>query len=805
MKEQEAITCTHCSEPCNEEILRNDAEQPFCCTGCRTVYEILNDNALTDFYCIAEDAGTSQKNQGNLRYDFLDDEEIRQKLIQFEDGTQARVSFYLPSIHCTSCLWLLEKLPQIQPGILQSRVNYLRKEVAITFEPEHLSLRQLAELLRKLGYPPNITLESFENQEKQRPGHTRSKQYLYKLGVTGFCFGNIMLLSFPEYLGLSEPETTYREYFGYLNLLLSLPVFFYGASDYLRSAWAALRHGGVNIDVPISLGILSLFLRSAYEIVSQTGAGYLDSLASLIFLLLIGKWFQERTFEHISFERDYKSYFPVAVTRLEEDGTERSVPLNKLKLGDQIFVHNEEVIPADGILIHGEARLDYSFVTGEAKPVRQDIGSQLYAGGRQQGGRIQLKLTKEVSQSYLTDLWNAEAFTKKDTKSWDSLTDKIGKYFTFVILFIGLATLAYWFSISPEQAVMNFTAVLIIACPCALALNVPFTLGNALGLLAKKNFYLKNTQAIEQLAKINYIVFDKTGTLTQGDAAQCTFHGETLNPEERQALRALVGQSHHPLSRQIAAWLGEGDKAQSSAFREDTGQGITVKIADSVWKLGKKSYVLGEKAENKEEAKLVLKTTSFLSIDGELRGHFEFVQRFRPGLQGLIETLKTQYRMAMLSGDHEGERERMAELFGEGVPLHFQQSPQNKMDFIGKVQSQETQVLMLGDGLNDAGALQQARVGLAVADDVHQFSPACDGILQADSVERLASYLAYSKNLMKVLRVGFIFSLLYNVVGLSFAVQGLLAPVIAAILMPLSSVTVVGFGVLAGTWYARKV
>ncbi|MEM6299082.1 MAG: heavy metal translocating P-type ATPase metal-binding domain-containing protein [Bacteroidota bacterium] len=779
------LTCAHCGDPCPKDDTVWQEGTAFCCNGCKTVYELLHSCDLTDYYRIEETPGLSlRQSKAEARFTFLDHEEIQCQLLDFSDGTLAKVRFYLPQIHCASCVWLLEKLYRLNTAVMESSVNYLKKEVRITFYENEITLRELVTLLAQIGYEPVINLEA-TNQPKKTSHYQR---FYLQIGVAGFCFGNIMLFSFPEYLGIEEQDAFLRNIFGYLNWVLALPVLLFSARDYLNSAFQALRQGGVNIDVPVSLGILSIFGWSSYEIFVLDGGGYLDSLSALVFLLLCGKWFQQKTFDNISFERDYQSYFPLAVTRLHE-GEEESIPIAELSKGDRIRVHHQELIPADAVLISGKARIDYGFVTGESDPVRRQGSDLLYAGGRQTGETLELEVVKEVSQSYLTGLWQSDTFQKPKNELLETLTNRIGKSFTLIILLVASITAVYW-SVKADipTALQTFTAVLIIACPCALALNVPFTLGNVMRLWSRQNFYLKDTSVIERMARLSHLVFDKTGTLTSGGTAE--FIGKPLSESEIAWVRKLTASSVHPVSRQIQRSLTETEaKFSFLDFEEVTGEGVRAKIDGIEIRLGKASFVDANETETD-----LLETRAFLQIGDELQGYFILRQAFRKGTNSLLDDLKKVFSLSLLSGDHEGTRAQVEAVFGTENTVLLEQSPQEKMAYIQNLQAKGEKVLMLGDGLNDAGALKQSEVGIALAEDVHQFSPACSAILQADSLEKLPELLRFSRRAMRVVYVGFGISFLYNLVGLFFAVQGLLSPLIAAILMPLSSITVVFWG-----------
>ena len=772
--------CYHCGESCNDKPILL-IEKPFCCEGCKMVYEILNANDLCQFYDLEEKAGISLKGKKLEQYAYLEDEKIVGQLINFSNEKISKATLHIPQIHCASCIWLLENLYKLNDGILASKVNFLKKEVYITFSNTATTFRKIVELLASIGYDPAINLSDLDEPKKQAV----DKRFYYQLGIAGFAFGNIMLLSLPEYFGLTE--STFRAIFGYLNIVLILPVVFYSGRDYLTSAWQGLRQQHLNIDVPISLGILTLFSRSVFEILTHTGAGYLDSLAGLVFFLLIGKWFQQATYHQLSFERDYKSYFPIAATVIK-NGLETSVALSQLTIGDQIVLRHGELIPTDGILLKGTARIDYSFVTGESEPVRKIIGEKLFAGGRQTGGTIQLTVTKKIAQSYLTQLWNEDTFQKDSETTTSQLANKVGRYFTMVILTIAFATLAYWLPKDIPLAINAFTAVLIIACPCAVALSIPFTFGNALRLLGRAGFYLKNTNVIERLNEISSIVFDKTGTITNAAESQLNYNGATFSKVEELAIYALAKQSSHPISRQIAGFLlgnfplsSKLNVPEITDFKEIIGKGI-------------QGFSNGLFVEIGKAAGTLTQNGTAIKINGQQKGIFVSENSYRKGFPALILKWKAAYQLFLLSGDNDKERTTLQKwLVKEN--LYFNQSPKDKLQFIKGRQAFGDKVLMLGDGLNDAGALQQANVGIVISENTNNFTPACDAILSAQQFDRLPDFIRYAQQSLKVVYAAYGLAFIYNVIGLSFAVQGTLSPVIAAILMPLSSVTIVAFGV----------
>jgi Cu+-exporting ATPase len=778
-------SCYHCGEPCDEELIQL-GDKNFCCVGCKTVYELLSENQLDTFYRLEATPGKTLRTRPREDYAWLDEPAAIAKICDYQDEDHLKVTFHLPQIHCTSCIWLLEHLYRLDEGVLKSQVNFLAQEAYLQIDPQKITLRQLVELLSRIGYAPRLQMDKLTSTKEPVIDRT----FAYQLGVAGFAFGNIMLLSFPEYLGLKD--LAFQRWFGYLNIFLVLPVLLFSAKTYWQSAWQSLRQKQLNIDVPITLGIAVLFFRSVFEIIAELGPGYLDSLAGLVFFLLIGRWFQQRTYHHLSFERNYQSYFPIAVMRRQGEQW-ASITLDQLAIGDEIRITNGGLLPADGELLSGEARLDYSFVTGEADPVRRQPGAPLFAGGRQTGGEITVRLSKAVSQSYLTQLWNDEAFQKAYVPGSSQLLERVGKYFTPAVLLIAALTLAYWWPIDHRIALHAFTAVLIIACPCALALSVPFTLGNALRLLGKNEVYIKNTGVLESLYDVDTIVFDKTGTLTSGVGKEQLLFPNAISERNKSIIKSLASQSSHPVSRLLAALWPSTKRVEVADFQEIAGMGVQARVGNEPVALGSASFLEITTEEPGTWAK----------IGEDIVGPFVVKHQYRTGVEEILHDWAAKYDLYLLSGDNDAAREQM-EAFFPTDHLYFQQSPHDKLAFVKSLQAQGKKVLMIGDGLNDSGALQQSEVGMVVTEDVNNFTPACDIILGSNQFVNLRNIMHYGQRSIHLVYGAFVLAFIYNVVGLSFAVQGLLSPLIAAILMPLSSVTIAVVGVLGTNLFFAK-
>lgn len=766
--------CFHCGDEVIGKAILFD-EKSFCCNGCKSVYQLLKDNNLGTFYTLEQGAGAKPSASNQHKYAFLEVEAIRSKFIDFEDENTARVTLFLPQIHCSSCIYLLENLSKIEAQVLSCQVNFTKREATIVFH-KSMSLAALALLLDRIGYTPNFGNRN--ETEKQI-----DKQFMYKLGIAGFAFGSIMLWSFPEYLGIEGDNPEFRNFTAYLSLGVSVPVLFYSASDYFVSAFKALRYKSLNLDVPITIGIIALYLQSLFTIVTGGGPGYMDSFAGFIFFLLIGKWFQNKTYKSLSFERDYTSYFPVAATKIVA-GKEEIVEIEELQLRDHILIRNEEVIPCDSTLISESAKIDYSFVTGESNPVHMRKGDFIYAGGKLIGQRIELQVEKESNRSHLTQLWNDVKTDKKESSGF-KYQDKLSVYFLAIILVIASISGIGWAFVDPSRITHIVVAILIVACPCALALSAPFTYGNVMRLLGRRGLYLKNTSVIERINAVTDIVFDKTGTLTTGTTHRVDYQGDTFNKEELEAIYCLANSSTHPLSRAIVAHLRLQQIASSAPiddFSEHIGKGISGNIDGKTVLIGNAAFTNQSQVDANE-------TSTFVRI-GDKCGRFIFSSELRDGIAQLMKQLNT-YKIHVLSGDKDKDKVIMEQILPASSSILFEQTPRQKLDYIVSLKEQGKHVMMIGDGLNDAGALGISDVGIAVSEDVFRFTPSSDAIVEASKLSILHQLLSISKFSKTVLRFCLIFSLSYNVVGLSFAISGNLTPLVAAILMPLSSITVV--------------
>ncbi len=778
------LECSHCHQPVFNQVLSEDGLRAYCCYGCKVVDQLIQDNS--------ELIPRERLNSG--KYLFLDEPNIRTKLVDFEDGGYIRIALHLPQIHCSSCIYLLENLPEVESAIQEVKINFSRKEAYISFLSENLPLSQLAAMLDYVGYPPDF-------QTKLKGRKKAVNRLLIQLGVAGFFFGNTMLLALPEYLhGSLGSSDGLKGFFRILMMLFSIPVVVFSARDYFVNALKSLRAGSLSIDLPIALGICVLFIRSVFEVVTEIGAGYFDSLTGLVFLLLVGKWFQQKTYENFTFDRDYRSFIPLTANLLLVDGREKPVSIDDLESDDHIVVRQGEVLPADAVLESDFAEVDYSYITGESQALRKHQGEVVFAGARIQSGAVEFRVSDSVDRSYLSSLWNKGAFKSNNQKEGIGWTDRISQYFTPAILAIAIVSALAWSFIDGSKAANVFTAVLIVACPCALALAEPFASGTMMRWFGRSGLFLKNSEVLLRMENIDKIVFDKTGTLTQQQDVKVKWQGVELLGEDKIIIHEMARNAQHPLAKSLLSQLpleGSELNRKLKLFEEIPGEGLIADDGRNYWRIGRADFL--KIPTGKEQT-----TSVYVEKDGQILGFFAFYHQTREKVRRVLEDLHKDHNLALLSGDNESERQRFDDLIGDLAELRFNHSPHEKLEYLSEIQDNGERVMMIGDGLNDAGALQQSEVGISLCERNVNFFPASDALLTAEAFQKLPAYLKLSRMNRKVIHRAFGISFMYNALGLSFAVAGLLSPVVCAILMPVSSITVVVYTTITNKILATR-
>lgn len=773
----DADNCLHCGLPCDSHRIVENGNN-FCCSGCAAVYQLLNENNMCDYY--NDGKGLTPEPTDKGEFDYINESRTLEKFIVFSQSDAIQFKFIIPGMHCNSCIFLLERLERFNAGILSSRVDFFNKELLVTIKKDAVKLSEIIALLYHLGYKPDLTLSNDAGVKKS----TISVRAI-KIGIAGFCFGNIMMLSFPEYLGLSldAGSLVLKRWFDFISLGLSLPVLFYCASEFFESSYKAIRQRSLNIDLPIALAVVATFVRSLYELFVNHQSGYFDSMTGIVFLLLTGRYFQDLTYHSLTFDRDYKSYFPLSA-RLIKDGILKVVNIRQLQTHDQIELRNGELLPADAVLLSEYATVDYSFITGESIPVALKKGEKIYAGAKISGNTIQMELVASTDNSRLVKLWAVE----KDKEEADnSLTEKINYWFTLGLLVVGAFAFIYQYQINGlTEAFKSLTSVLIVACPCILLLATTFANGHLLRTLKGRGMFVKNKNTLSVLSNCDAIVFDKTGTLTDNKNFEID-NLTNLKSDELQSIGLLCHQSVHPYSAAISKLYYTSGEQQLSAYTDVVGKGLQGRIGQHTFKVGSAAFLGVEQPANLKHGVM------HVEMDGEYRGYFVLIHKIRPETNAVTESLKhAGYDLYLSSGDNELNKDINPLPFTRTL-IH--QTPEDKVELVKTLKSEGKTVCMTGDGLNDAPALKEADVAISVADNENAFFPACDVLVTAPALSSFPRLLQFIKASRWVIIISFAFSLVYNVIGLYYAITAQLSPLTAAILMPSSS-----FTMLIMTW-----
>lgn len=771
------------------------SDGPFCCSGCASVFTILQTRGFGGYYACRVPPGVSQRTRESRADDhfaILDEADTAREFLLSLSADQARAIFRVPGLHCASCVWLVEQLWRVVPGVAKSEVDLMRRTVRIDFDPAATSLRRIAEALTAIGYEPSLDPET----QAQRSGIRRT--LLLKIGLAGFAFGNVMIFSFPQYLSGKPVEAPFRQLFDSLNLALSVVVLLYSASDYFRGAWAALSRRGITLDVPVALGLAVMFVRSTADIAAGTGTGYFDSFTGLVFFLLIGKLFQEKAFDAIAFDRGVRSFLPL-YARVMRDGVLVTRPIQDIAPGDTVHVRPNEVVPADAWLLDDHAEVDQAFITGESEPIAVARGEMVRAGARIVGRGARLTAQRPASQSTLVELWAHPVLQRTKAHWLADVAARFGAWFTLIAVGLAVAgAVAWWPDVRLSLEVA--TAVLIIACPCALTLAAPITLGTAAGVLGRAGCYLKSPAVALDLSRINHVAFDKTGTLTATERTT-DIERDGLTPAEWHLIRSLASHSTHPVSRALAeAPTTAPSDLLVRSVTEVAGQGIAGRVGRHQVAIGRPEFVAAQAGVTRSTLPPAgdLLGWTLAAVDGRV-GRFRLTHATRPGVEGMLARLGRRFRLSLLSGDHARHADLWRGWFREPT---FDQSPADKLTAVKAAQDRGDHVLMVGDGLNDTGAFAAADVGMAVSDDTACLVPACDVVIQGHQLTSLPAFLTYARRARHVIVLCFLVSIAYNVLGLTLALRGDLTPLVTAILMPVSSLTIIGLSVGLMRWRA---
>lgn len=815
-----AVTCAHCGQPVPASLVRaaapgiDDAPQ-FCCSGCRQVHTLVREWGFDQYYRLVD------RQQGALEpakvsgrnFDDFDDVSVQEAATEPVGGDRRRTRLYLEGVHCSACVWLVEKLPTVLHGVDDVRLNYGAAVAEITWRPADTRLSTVARALDRLGYTPHVQ----QGSRLQDARRHEDRAALVRLGVAVACAMNLMFLSGALYAGEYQGMASrYETFFRWLSLLVATPVLTYSARPFFQTALAGLRAGVVHIDLPIAAAIAIASTASTWNVVAGHGHLWFDSLAMLVAALLGARQLQ-RSAQRAALERA-DSLRGVAFLEFarrldgqEADAAAIEVPLTALAPGDLVEIRSGEIVPVDGVVLTGRSSLDNAVLTGEAVPVPVATGEAVHAGATNLGARLVVRVDATGPRTRVGALLAVvqEALAQKPALL--QVTDLMARRFVMVLLAAAALTGAIVGAVhGPTAAFTRVVALLVVSCPCALGLAVPLALSVALLRAARAGIFIKNTDAFERLRHVGTVLLDKTGTLTEGRATVARWVGDDRT---RDLAMALEAESAHHVARAFQIVTTRPLRAVPVVrdVAETNGRGIAGTVDGHAVRVGTRAHVLGS-AEPPADLltaadACVIDGLSpvWVSVDGEARGVAGIGDRLRDDALRTVAALTARgLRVKILSGDHPSVVARVgAALRLPAGDVIGGLTPEAKRDAVAALVGRPEAggaVVMVGDGVNDAAALALADVGIAVHGGTGASLVAADIVLTRDGVAPILDILQGSRRLAGVIRRNIAFSLVYNLSASSLAVAGLVGPLLAAVLMPLSSLTVVLSSTLTRTF-----
>jgi len=783
-------------------LIEPDASEQFCCHGCRTVYQMIHAHGLDAFYRLRDDAGDAPDKAATTggRFDEFADPTFERLYCRTDAEQVMSVDLALEGVHCAACVWLIEKLPRVAPGVIEARLSLASRQVRLRWDTRLIDLPTIARALDRLGYPPHAVRGRDTQDARQR----EDRRHLVRIAVAGACAGNLMLLAFALYAGMFGPmEPQYETLFRYLSLGIGLVTIAWPGGVFFRGAWAALRTRSTHLDLPIALALLVGAAVGTFNVVTGRGDIYFDTLGVLVLLLLVGRYLQHRQQRRASEALELLfSLTPGKARRMDEQGQTQDVPVEALSVGDVVEVRAGETVPADGRIVAGQSDVSAAVITGESQPVRFGEGDAIHAGATNLGATLRVSITAAGRQTRVGQLMAmVENFASRRSRIVQ-LADRIAGYFVLVVIALAAVTLGLWLTIDPSVAFDHTVALLIVACPCALGLATPLTIAVAIRAAAQHDIMIKGGDVLDRLARARRrggaILLDKTGTLTVGRTQLVRWVGdEAIQP----IVAAVERHSSHHVARALREALardGDDDVAVTDVQQHDAGitaiyEGHSIGIGSPAFAQRRGVRIGPALSSQIDAARDAQHTPIVIAREGEAVAVAHVGDALRPGVADAVGRLRQAgWRVALLSGDDPQVVTAVAQQVGiDAAEAHGGVTPEAKAAFVAEAQSRGP-VVMIGDGVNDAAALAAADLGVAVHGGAEASLAAADVYLARPGLEPLEDLLSLSGRAMRAIRRVTLFSLGYNATALGLAMAGLINPLVAAIIMPLSSLIVIG-------------
>jgi P-type Cu2+ transporter len=775
--------CAHCAQPVPPGLIDDSADLQFCCGGCRAAYETIHSCGLENYYRLRDAVGASGRSVEPVptKYEVFDSTSFQALYVKPRAGGLLDTDLLLGGVTCAACVWLVEKLPRLLDGVIDARLSLRDGVVNVVWDPTRVPLSRIAQTLTRLGYEPHPARGIGKREMHRREERKR----LIELAAAGAIAGNQMLLGFALYAGwFGHLESEYWQLFRWVSLLLGVISLAWPGATFFRGAWTAIRTRSANLDLPIVFALGAGGAAGLVNVILGRGEVYFDSLAALIFLLLVGRFLQFRQQRRADDAVELLfSMTPSTARRKTAAGVE-SVPIESLVAGDVVEIRSGDIVPADGVVEAGSSSIDQSLLSGESVPVTMGRGDPIAAGAKSLGGAIDLRVERVGSETRIGRLMKLVETGVREKPPIVAFTDRVAAYFVVIVIVAAAGVFGYWAPRDFSAALDHTVAFLIVTCPCVVGLITPLTMAMTIGRLARRNVLVKSGAALEKLARSGHMVLDKTGTITRGNPAVIDWIGDaSVAP----IVSAVERRSNHPIAKALVAHAPPAENVTITDLTESAG-GISATVnGQRVWIGATRQTDVGA-----EDC-----TAVDVTVDGEHRATILLRDTVRADSASTIVRLRDRgWTIEMLSGDRAEVAQRVAGDVGISQ-VEAQATPERKLQRVRELRSDGRTLVMVGDGVNDAAALAAADVGIAVQGGAEASLAAADVYIATPGLAPVASVIDDSRRMMRLIRRNLVITVAYNVLAGSLAAAGLMHPMWAAIIMPASSATVLSLTMAA--------
>jgi len=789
VSEKEKVACDHCHLEFSKDVMIEDDGHYFCCNGCQGVFHLLSDEGLDSFYEKAKGVKLAPPTSQYEDSKNFDAPAFYDRFVKTDADGFCRVSLIIEGIHCSACVWLNEKALHKMDGVIEANINYTNNKATIVWDDDIVKLSGIVDMIRAIGYDAF----PYDPSIQEEKANSERKDYYYRMAVAIFATMNVMWIAVAQYAGyFTGIKQDMKTILNVAEWVLATPVLFYSGWIFFRGAYYGLKTRVINMDILVATGATLTYIYSIYITLTQSGEAYFDSVSMIITFVLVGKFLEVLSKKSVADALDIMGKdIPTEVSVLE-DGKTKQVKIADVKVGDIIVLSSGQKVLFDGEIIKGEGSFDESSLTGESDPIYKKVGDKVISGTVSIDADVHYKALKDFEHSTLAHLTNLleEALNKKP--AIQQLANKLSEYFSAIILTLSFITFGVWLYLghSFDTAFMVAISVIVIACPCALALATPVATLVGLGIAAKRGILFKEAAQLESMAKADVLLLDKTGTLTHGKP-QVVRHKE-FEAFDKNILASLVKNSRHPIAKGVfeSLELEEFKEVVFDSFKQHPALGIEAKLGADTYLGGNKKLLqsFGIMVEHTPQSGSVF----YFAKNNTLLAMYELEDTIKEEAASMIAKIKKQgIKPVMLTGDHKDAALFVAKEVGI-EECFYELTPEQKASFVEELHKKGKIVVMVGDGVNDILALSQADIGIVMGSGSDIAIEVGDVVLLNDSLKALAESFGIAKKTFGLIKQNLLISLVYNSITVPLAMAGYVIPLVAAISMSLSSLLVVG-------------